>query len=242
MPALGLVGELPLAFGPLCQFALAALSYLGELPFAALDQLGNLSLTALGQFSELTFAFGQLGKLSLALREGFLGGRELRPLFLELGQERRFARFGLRLELGLDGDRLDHVQRGRSGGGIRDEADDPLAIALVTSLDLGAEARAEALLGRQLDAVLRRERVRKLGAGDHAELDDRLAQTLARHLLLCQRTLEIVARQQSLLDEQPSEGAPGDVGRFHRLTIGIVALSDKTAARNASKGVGPCDS
>ena len=80
----------------------------------------------------------------------------------------------------------------------------------------------------------------KLGAGDHAELDDRLAQSLARHLLLRQRTLEIVAGQQTLLDEQPSEGAPGDVGRFHELTIGRVALSDKTAARNASNGVGPC--
>ena len=81
---LGQVSELTLALGPLRQFALAGLSALGELAFATLDQL---SLTALGQLDELTFAFGQLGKFSLTLREGFLGGRELRPLFLQLGQE-----------------------------------------------------------------------------------------------------------------------------------------------------------
>ena len=66
-------------------------------------------------------ALGQLRKLSLALREGFLGGRELRPLFLQLGQERRLGGFGLRLGLGLDGGRLDHVQREASvsGSGTR---------------------------------------------------------------------------------------------------------------------------
>ena len=107
---------------------------------------------------------------------------------------------------------------------------DPLPVAFVPPLDLGAEAGAEALLGRQFDSVLRCERVGEVGAGDHAELDDRLAEALARHLLLCQRALEVVAAQQALLDEQSSEGAPGDVGRFHELTIGTVAPCDESAA------------
>ena len=107
------------------------------------------------------------------------------------------------------------------------ELDDALAVALVSPLDLGPEPGAKTLLGRQLDPVLGCECAGELRPGDEAELDDRLAETLSRHLLLGERALEVVTRQQTLLDEQSSEGAPGDVGRFHRLTIGIVALRGK---------------
>src|SRR4030095_185918 len=84
---------------------------------------------------------------------------------------------------------------------------------------------AEALLRRQLNAVLRGERCRQLRTRDEAAFDDRLAPPLAGHLLLRERLLELVVGQQTLLDEQPPEGTPCDVGRFHRLTIGTVASS-----------------
>ena len=112
--------------------------------------------------------------------------------------------------------------------GVGHELDDALPVALVAALDLGAQPRAEALLGRELDPVLRRERGRELGPGDEATLYDRLAQALAGHLLPRERELELLAREQALLDEHSSEGPPGVVGRFHRLTIGTVASGDKT--------------
>ena len=68
--------ELALALGLHCLFALAALCDLGELSLAR-------SARSVSSRSRL----GQLCKLSLALREGLLGRGELRPLFLQLGEE-----------------------------------------------------------------------------------------------------------------------------------------------------------
>ena len=90
------------------------------------------------------------------------------------------------------------------------------------SLDLRAKARPESGLHRQLDAVLRRERARKIGTRHEAELDDRLAEPLTGRLLQNEGALELVVGQKTLFDEQASKGTPGDAGRFHTLDIGAV--------------------
>ena len=101
--------ELALALGQLGNLSLAALGELCELAFS-LGQLCDLAFSALGQFGELALTafeprcvrqfalacLGQRGKFALALGEGLLGGCELRPLLLELGEERRVAGLGLR--------------------------------------------------------------------------------------------------------------------------------------------------
>ena len=219
------------------ELALPALDQLSELPLALgrLCELCERAVAAVGQLSEFTFAnVGELGELTLPLCQRFLRRRELRPLLLELGEQRRLA--GVRHRLGRR-DELEDLRLGlrlglRVGIGvrIRYELDDALPSALVPPLDLGAETGAEALLGRQLDPVLGRERACELGAGDEAELDDRLAEALPRRLLLRQRALELVVCEQALLDEQSPEWPPGDVGRFHLLTIGSVAESGKSVA------------
>ena len=138
-------------------------------------------------------------------------------------------------ECGLGHLRLRFRLRVRIGFGCKvgHELHDPFPVALVPPLDLGAEAGSEALLGRQLDPVLRRKGACELGPGDEAELDDRLAEPLSRPLLLCQSALEVVAGEEPLLDEQPPEGPPGDVGRFHLLIVG-----ESKSVRNASFEVG----
>jgi hypothetical protein len=108
----------------------------------------------------------------------------------------------------------------------------------VPPLDLGPEARPEAGLDRQLDAVLRRERARKIRPRDEPELDDRLAEALSRRLLSCERTFELVVGQETLFDEDSSEWTPSDVGRFHALYIGAVAVGDKGFGADASEGLG----
>ena len=246
LTAVDTLGQLALALGPLGQFALSvliaacmlcefSLSFLelsSELLLACggLCELCERALAARGQLSKLLLApFGERRELALPLSQRVLRRRELCPLLLELREERGFTgvlrRLGRRGELEDLGLRLGaHVGLGI---GIGYELDDALPIALVTPLDLGAEAGAETLFGRQLDPVLGRERARELGAGDEAELDDRLAEALPGLLLLRQRLLEFVACEQALLDEQSPEWPPGDVGRFHRLPIGSVAESDK---------------
>ena len=77
----------------------------------------------------------------------------------------------------------------------------------------------------------------ELRPGDEAQLDDRLAEALPCHLLLRERLLELVACEQALLDEESSEGPPGDVGRFHQVSIGRGGRWGKYVARNAPKGV-----
>jgi hypothetical protein len=104
----------------------------------------------------------------------------------------------------------------------------------VPSLDLGAQACPESGLHCQLDAVLRRERARKIGTRHEAELDDRLAKPLTRRLLQNEGALELVVGQKTLFDEQASKGTPGDAGRFHSLHIGEFALGDKGFVLDAS--------
>jgi len=97
----------------------------------------------------------------------------------------------------------------------------------VAPLDLPPESGAEARLGRELDPVLGREGARELRAGDEAALDDRLAETPARLLLLGERSLELLAREETLLHEDAPERTPGDRGRFHRRCIGSIAVRVK---------------
>ena len=180
----------------LCELGNLSLTALGELCEIAftLGQLCDVAFSALGQFGELALTLGRLRRRSrscalgsspfpLALGERRLGRGELRPLFLQLGEEERvgsLARVLLRavvgvrpgVRLGLRG--VDDAERRRAGHST---------VAFVSPLDLGAKSRPEAGLDRQLDSVLRRERAREVGAGDEAQLDDRLAESPAGRLL-----------------------------------------------------------
>ncbi len=157
------------------------------------------------------------------LRQERLGRREFRPLLLELCEEpglagRRLG-FGLRFVRGIERDYLGEHRPGAP------------ALALVPALDLGAQARAETSLGRQLDPVLRGESARQLRPRDEAALDDRLAEAPAALLLTSERSLELLARQEALLDEDPPERTPGDAGRFHSRYIDVAAPRVKDFVR-----------
>jgi hypothetical protein len=165
--------------------------------------------------------------LALALGKCLLGSREPRPLFLQLPEKERLGRAihlglvaldGTRIVFRLCRRRLHDAERGRAG--------DP-TIVLVPSLDLSAKTRPESGLHRQLDAVLRRQRARKIGARHEAELDDRLAEPLTCRLLQNEGALELVVGQKTLFDEQAPKGTPRNAGRFHTLDIGVGALGDK---------------
>src|SRR5204863_10196411 len=80
---------------------------------------------------------------------------------------------------------------------------------LVPADDLEAKARAETLLGRELDAELLGEDVRERRSRDEAALDEDLAEPAVVRALLCKRELELLVRQETLVDEKEAQGAPG---------------------------------
>ena len=224
------VGEAPALRAEALDLLVAA-AHLGHEPLRVLVQLGLLVLIVVGRGRATPRAVGEahrlvappvtLGgcnpKLLILVGQQSLRGRELRPLLLELCEKARLGRAGLGL-VGLEllveicvvvrRERLDE-----SGAGAA-------ALALVPALNLPAESRAEAGLGLQLDAVLRGERARQLRPRDEAALDDRLTEPLAAALLLLEGGLELLAREEPLLDEDATERSPRDAGRFHIRSIG----------------------
>ena len=94
----------------------------------------------------------------------------------------------------------------------------------MTTLDLGPQAGAEALLGLQLDSVLLGERVGQRGAGDVAAVDQDLAEPFAGRLLRRQGFLELLGGQQPLLDEECTKRTPSHVRRSHKLPFGSTAV------------------
>ena len=155
-------------------------------------------------------------ELLILLGQQRLGGRELRPLLLELGEQARLLRGRLRLV----GTPVVHAQVLVGRDGFDQRRTSAPALALVPTLNLTAQARAEAGLGLQLDAVLRGERARQLRPRDEAALDDGLPEPLAGACLHCERGLELRAREEPLLDEDATERSPRDEGRFHIRSIG----------------------
>jgi hypothetical protein len=90
----------------------------------------------------------------------------------------------------------------------------------MATLDLGPKTCPESLFDRELDPVLVGEGARQGRARNEPELDDGLTETTSRRRLLRQGKLELVLAQEALLDEEPAEGPPGKVGRFHEGGIG----------------------
>ena len=83
-------------------------------------------------------------------------------------------------------------------------------------VDLGPEARAEAALGLELDAVLLCEGDRQRGTGDVAALDEDRAEQPAGVGLLRERQLELVLGDEALGHEQLAKGTPDVLRSFHR--------------------------
>src|SRR5919199_1423609 len=86
----------------------------------------------------------------------------------------------------------------------------------MASLDLRPEAAAESLVGRELDAVLLGQRVRERGSGDVSALDQDLTEPLAGRLLRRQSLLELLSREEPLLNEERAKRTPRDARRSHR--------------------------
>ena len=87
-------------------------------------------------------------------------------------------------------------------------------------VDLGPEARAEAALGLELDAVLLGKRNGQRGTGDVTALDEDRAQQPTALVLFDESQIELVLGDEALGDEQLAEGSPGVFRRFHVPCIG----------------------
>src|SRR5262245_53260233 len=90
----------------------------------------------------------------------------------------------------------------------------------MTPVDLRPEPGAEAPLGRELDAVLLRQRYGEGRAGDEAALDEDRAQQPAALGLFGQSELQLVGCDETLLEEQLTQGPPDGLRRLHGLSIG----------------------
>jgi hypothetical protein len=97
----------------------------------------------------------------------------------------------------------------------------------MATLDLGPKTCPESLFNRELDPVLVGEGARQGRTRNEPELDDGLTETTSRRRLLREGKLELILAQEALLDEEPAEGPPGEVGRFHGGDIGTSAAEIK---------------
>jgi hypothetical protein len=136
-------------------------------------------------------------ELTLPVGKQLIGRRQLRPLLLQLRQERLFGGWGrpagLQVRNGLE-------RRPRLGRPL-DRHDLPPALSVVTAFDLCAQTSSESRLRRELDSVLGRQRPRQRRARDEAELDDDLAEPPTGRRLVRERTLELLVGEQASLDQ-----------------------------------------
>jgi hypothetical protein len=90
----------------------------------------------------------------------------------------------------------------------------------VTTLDLRPKTCPESIFCGQLDPVLCGERARQRGARDEPQLDESFAERVSRRSLFLEGAVELVLAEEALLDKEPAERPPRDVGRFHQMLIG----------------------
>ena len=87
-------------------------------------------------------------------------------------------------------------------------------------IDLGPEARTEAALGLQLDAVPLGEGDRQVGTRDVAALDEDRAQQPVGLSLLRECKLELAGRDEAFLNKQLAERTPDVLRSIHVRCIG----------------------
>src|SRR5207302_1503725 len=89
----------------------------------------------------------------------------------------------------------------------------------------GLEVGIELVQPAEIDAVLICERAGQRGTREHAAVDEKLAEETAGAALLVEPLLELIRRQQLLVDEQRAELPPRECNRsLHTPLIGTKAL------------------